>query len=45
MGPNEQCEMFDPSKLDVKAFTQLTNIEYESVFEPEIEEDFDDSRG
>ena len=42
-GPKEQGEMFDPSTLDVKAFTQLTNIEYQSVYEPEIEADYDES--
>lgn len=43
-GPNEQLELFDPSTLDVKAFTQLTNIPYESVYSEEIENDYDDSR-
>lgn len=44
-GPNETIEMFDPSTLDVKLFTQLTNIQYESVYDESIEEDFDASEG
>ncbi len=42
-GPNETIEMFDPSSLDVKSFTQLTNIQYESVYDEAIESEVDDS--
>ncbi len=41
--PN-QVEMFDPSVLDVKSYTQLTNIQYESVYDEAIEADFDQTQ-
>lgn len=41
--PN-QIEAFDPSILDVKAFTQLTNIPYEGVYDEAIESDFDETQ-
>lgn len=39
---NENIEMFDPSSLDVKEFTQLTNIPYEGVYDENIEAEFDE---
>lgn len=34
-------EMFDPSQLDLKLFTHLTDIQFEPVYDESIEADYD----